>query len=90
MTDGMDWLEWHADYRDESWPLSRRLRIVQGHIAGRLDERGDNALTVVSACAGQGHDLFAERARLRHESTFAAGATAPPARRSVKVGRRPC
>ena len=58
MTDGTDWFAWHADYRDESSPLSRRLRIVQRHIAGWLDERGDNGVTVVSACAGQGHDLI--------------------------------
>lgn len=58
MTDGVDWLRWHAAYRDESSPLSRRLRIVQRRIAGWLDERQDGALTVVSACAGQGHDLI--------------------------------
>ena len=58
MTDGTDWFAWHADYRDESSPLSRRLQIVQRHIAGWLDERGDNGVTVVSACAGQGHDLI--------------------------------
>ena len=58
MTDGVDWLEWHADYRDESSPLSRRLRIVQGRIEGWLDERPGDPVTVVSACAGQGHDLI--------------------------------
>ena len=129
MTDGTDWFAWHADYQDESSPLSRRLRIVQRHIAGWLDERGDNGVTVVSACAGQGHDLIdvldqradagrvhatliesdprnvraaraaATAARLanvvppnmrgrRHRSTFAARATAPPARRYAKVGCR--
>jgi hypothetical protein len=58
MTDSVDWLAWHADYQDESSPLSRRLRTVQGHIAGWLDERPDNTVTVLSACAGQGHDLI--------------------------------
>jgi hypothetical protein len=53
-----DWVRWHADYGDPSSPLSRRLRIVQRHIADWLDDRPDPALTVVSACAGQGRDLL--------------------------------
>jgi hypothetical protein len=53
-----DWLRWHDAYGDPSSPLSRRLRIVQRHIAGWLDDRPDGALTVVSACAGQGQDLI--------------------------------
>lgn len=53
-----DWLRWHADYGDEASPLARRLRIVQGHIAGWLDGRPDGELSVVSACAGQGQDLI--------------------------------
>ncbi len=39
-------------------PLSRRLRLVQQHITGWLDERQEQQLTVVSVCAGQGHDLL--------------------------------
>jgi hypothetical protein len=58
MTAGKDWRAWHEGYADETSPLSRRLRLVQRHIASWLDERGDEALTVVSACAGQGHDLL--------------------------------
>lgn len=53
-----DWLRWHDDYGDPSSPLSRRLRLVQGHITDWLDDRQDGARTVVSACAGQGRDLI--------------------------------
>lgn len=60
-----DWLEWHTPYADEQSPLSRRLRLVQGHIAALLEQRPGETLHVVSVCAGQGHDLIgvlAERA----------------------------
>lgn len=58
MTVAKDWQAWHEAYADENSPLSRRLRLVQRHIAAWLDERQGEALTVVSACAGQGHDLL--------------------------------
>ncbi len=58
MTGTRDWLAWHEPYSDPGSELSRRLRLVQGHIAGWLDERPGESLTVVSACAGQGRDLI--------------------------------
>lgn len=58
MTTGTDWQAWHRPYADENSPLSRRLRLVQEHIGRRLDDRPDERVTVVSACAGQGHDLI--------------------------------
>ncbi|MGC5331658.1 SAM-dependent methyltransferase [Micromonospora sp. DT62] len=58
MTGGTDWQAWHQPYADADSPLSRRLRLVQRHIASWLDERSEERLTVVSACAGQGHDLI--------------------------------
>jgi len=58
VTVAKDWQAWHEPYADENSPLSRRLRLVQGHIASWLDERQGEALTVVSVCAGQGHDLL--------------------------------
>jgi hypothetical protein len=58
MTAGKDWQAWHEPYADETSPLSRRLRVVQRHIASWLDDRHGEPLTVVSACAGQGHDLL--------------------------------
>lgn len=53
-----DWVGWYADYGDPGSALSRRLRIVQGHIDDWLDHRQDGGLSVVSACAGQGRDLI--------------------------------
>ncbi|MET7951724.1 SAM-dependent methyltransferase [Micromonospora sp. NPDC005324] len=58
MTARTHWQAWHEPYADENSPLSRRLRLVQQHIAVWLDQRSDERLTVVSACAGQGHDLI--------------------------------
>ncbi|RAO03697.1 hypothetical protein GAR05_00677 [Micromonospora saelicesensis] len=58
MTAQTHWQAWHEPYADENSPLSRRLRLVQQHIASWLDQRSDERLTVVSACAGQGHDLI--------------------------------
>ncbi|ASW53005.1 class I SAM-dependent methyltransferase [Plantactinospora sp. KBS50] len=53
-----DWLAWHDAYRDPDSALSHRLRIVRRRIAEWLDERPEDELRVVSACAGQGHDLI--------------------------------
>jgi hypothetical protein len=53
-----DWYQWHAPYADRDSPLSRRLRLIQEHIASWLDDRSDPLLTVVSLCAGQGRDLL--------------------------------
>ncbi|MEV1317882.1 SAM-dependent methyltransferase [Micromonospora arborensis] len=58
MTAQTHWQAWHEPYADENSPLSHRLRLVQQHIASWLDQRSDERLTVVSACAGQGHDLI--------------------------------
>ncbi|MEH0936164.1 SAM-dependent methyltransferase [Micromonospora psammae] len=58
MTAQTHWQAWHEPYADETSPLSRRLRLVQQHIASWLDHRSGEGLTVVSACAGQGHDLI--------------------------------
>jgi len=45
-------------YADADSPLSRRLRLIRHHVDAWLDERQGEALTAVSACAGQGHDLL--------------------------------
>jgi hypothetical protein len=55
---GTDWHDWHRPYGDAQSPLSRRLQLIQGHVDAWLSERRDESLTVVSACAGQGHDLL--------------------------------
>ncbi len=59
MNDGKDWYAWHNPYTDPGSPLARRLRLVQQHIAEWLDERPDEPLSLVSMCAGQGHDVLA-------------------------------
>lgn len=53
-----DWYHWHEPYADPDSALSRRLRLIQEHIASWLDDRSDPLLTVVSLCAGQGRDLL--------------------------------
>jgi hypothetical protein len=52
------WQAWHDAYADEGSPLSHRLRLVQNHVRRWLEERPEQNLTVVSACAGQGHDIL--------------------------------
>ena len=39
VTEMKDWHEWHARYAEDTSALSRRLRLVQRHIDGWLDER---------------------------------------------------
>ncbi|WP_327025170.1 methyltransferase domain-containing protein [Micromonospora sp. NBC_01739] len=58
MDDGKDWYDWHRPYTDPGSPLAHRLRLVQQHIAAWLDQRPDQPLSVLSMCAGQGHDLL--------------------------------
>jgi len=52
-----DWVGWHGPYGDPGSELSRRLRLVQGHLAAWLDGRPGERLSVVSVCAEQGRDL---------------------------------
>jgi hypothetical protein len=58
MTAQTHWQAWHESYADEASPLSRRLRLVQQHIASWLEQRSDERLTAVSVCAGQGQYLI--------------------------------
>ncbi|MBM0204946.1 methyltransferase domain-containing protein [Micromonospora sp. STR1s_5] len=58
MNDGKDWYAWHSPYGDDGSPLARRLRLVQQHIVAWLDERPGKPVSVVSMCAGQGHDVL--------------------------------
>ena len=53
-----DWQAWHAPYADPHSDLSRRRRSVQRQITQWLDDRDDDRLRVVSACAGDGRDLL--------------------------------
>ena len=58
MVAARDWRAWHDAYAQPGSDLSRRLRLLQGELSSWLDERPGEALTVVSVCAGQGHDLL--------------------------------
>jgi hypothetical protein len=53
-----DWVQWHAAYDDPGSPLSRRLAIVQDHVAAALDRCPPGSVTMISACAGQGRDVI--------------------------------
>lgn len=91
----MDWHSWHDEYADRASPLSRRLRIVQDHIAAFLDETARGPVSVVSACAGQGQDLLgvllqrppAERERVRAVLVEADARNVAVAQRAVTEAR---
>jgi hypothetical protein len=53
-----DWVAWHDPYDDPSSSLSRRLEVVQRHLAEALDRSPEGAISILSMCAGQGRDLF--------------------------------
>ena len=53
-----DWVAWHAAYEDPESPLSKRLSVVRGHLAGALDASPPGPVRLVSLCAGQGHDVL--------------------------------
>ncbi|HTQ94100.1 MAG TPA: SAM-dependent methyltransferase, partial [Streptosporangiaceae bacterium] len=53
-----DWLAWHAAYDDPSSALSARLRCVRSHLSGAVDRAPAGRVTLVSLCAGQGHDVI--------------------------------
>jgi hypothetical protein len=54
-----DWLAWHHPYDDPSSSLSRRLEVVQRHLAAALDRCEDGPISMLSMCAGQGRDILA-------------------------------
>jgi hypothetical protein len=53
-----DWVAWHAAYDDPSSSLSRRLRLVRGHLSRALDQAPAGPVRLVSLCAGQGLDVL--------------------------------
>ena len=53
-----DWVTWHAAYDDPSSPLSMRLKRVQAHLSDAIDHAPAGRVSVVSLCAGQGHDVI--------------------------------
>ena len=53
-----DWVAWHAAYDDPSSPLSARLRRVRSHVSDAIDRAPAGQVSLVSLCAGQGHDVI--------------------------------
>jgi hypothetical protein len=59
-----DWVAWHAAYDDPSSPLSARLRCVRSHLRDAIDQAAPGRVSLVSLCAGQGHDVIGVLPRL--------------------------
>ena len=55
---GTDWLAWHRHYDDPDSRFSRRLAVLQRQLRWVLGRAAPGPITVVSVCAGQGHDLL--------------------------------
>ncbi len=53
-----DWVGWHAAYGDPSSSLSARLRRVRSHLSDAIDRAPAGRVSLVSLCAGQGHDVI--------------------------------
>jgi hypothetical protein len=53
-----DWVAWHAAYEDPSSPLSARLRLVRSYLSDAIDQAPAGRVSLVSLCAGQGHDVI--------------------------------
>jgi hypothetical protein len=52
------WATWHDAYDDPESDLSERLIAVQRRLTEGFDRAPPGAIRVISACAGQGHDLI--------------------------------
>lgn len=68
-----DYVAWHHAYDDPDSSLSVRLREVQRHIADWLD-RTPGPVRVLSACAGQGHDILGVLEQRTGDHTRVSGA----------------
>jgi hypothetical protein len=53
-----DWVAWHRAYENPDSALSRRLVCVRGHLAKAIDDAPAGQVSLVSLCAGQGHDVL--------------------------------
>jgi hypothetical protein len=53
-----DWARWHDGYDDPSSAHSTRLAIVRAHLAGAITAAPPGPVSLVSLCAGQGHDVL--------------------------------
>ncbi len=53
-----DWVDWHLAYDDPSSALSGRLACVRRHLRQAVDDAPAGPVSLVSLCAGQGHDVL--------------------------------
>ncbi|GAA5186460.1 hypothetical protein GCM10023322_32740 [Rugosimonospora acidiphila] len=53
-----DWVEWHRDYDDPDSLLSRRGKLVRGHLRAELERAPVGDVRLISLCAGQGRDVI--------------------------------
>jgi hypothetical protein len=53
-----DWVDWHFAYDDPSSALSGRLACVRRHLGRAVDDAPPGPVSLVSLCAGQGHDVL--------------------------------
>lgn len=53
-----DWVAWHAAYDDPLSALSARLRRVRSHLSDAIDRAPAGRVSLVSLCAGQGHEVI--------------------------------
>lgn len=53
-----DWVHWHNEYNNPQSPLIKRLEIIQAHVATALSQAPPGPVSLVSLCAGQGHDVI--------------------------------
>jgi hypothetical protein len=55
---GSFWATWHEGYDDAESDVSQRLLAVQHRLADALDHAPRGPIRIISACAGQGHDVI--------------------------------
>jgi hypothetical protein len=53
-----DWFAWHQGYDDPSSAISARLARIWSHLEVALDRAPAGSISVLSLCAGQGHDVI--------------------------------
>jgi hypothetical protein len=53
-----DWASWHEAYDDPASPLSTRLALVKAQLSVALAAAPPGPISLVSLCAGQGHDVI--------------------------------
>jgi predicted RNA methylase len=82
-----DWVAWHQEYDDPDSSLAARLRLVSAHLSDALDATPAGPVSLVSLCAGQGHDVLGVLpGHARRADVTAVLVEADP--RNAKIARR--